>query len=219
MSQSGAWWRVLVISTIVLAIVIAMGASGQDKKSAGVYAIVDLQKVFQNYKAKMALEEQFNKMQTNYDQRLSRRSEMPFLTEDEQKKLDIYAEKDPTALTDSEKKDQAALIKKGTELSSEVQVLRQKAEKDLTDADKNKIKEFDATLTKSQQQYEAVKADLANQIKSFDQTNSDKVNTDIRKAVSKVAEQKGFSVVFSNQFTLYAGADITDTVLSELNKK
>ena len=51
MEQDLIWWRALVLSTIVLCIVFAVGASGQDKKS-GSYGIVDFEKLQADYKRK-----------------------------------------------------------------------------------------------------------------------------------------------------------------------
>jgi Skp family chaperone for outer membrane proteins len=217
MSQSPAWWRALVLSTIVLCIVFAVSASGQDKKTGSTFATVDFQKIATSYGQREEVEKTIRTMRAKFDARLQRRDNMPLLTEVEQKELDTLTEKDNPS--DADKKRIKELTDKGQRLGTEIQALRQKADKDLTDADKQKIKDAEAAFIQAQQQYGNMKEDLTNQLQQYGTTNGDKLVGQIREAVKRVAEQKGVSIVFSSEVALYAGADLTDPVLAELNKK
>ncbi|HXG23633.1 MAG TPA: hypothetical protein VNJ09_03685, partial [Chthonomonadales bacterium] len=74
MSQSQTWWRLLVLSTIVLCIVFAANASGQNSKSSNTaFATVDFQKIVNDFKAKAKIESDFQAMKAKFDARLQRR--------------------------------------------------------------------------------------------------------------------------------------------------
>jgi hypothetical protein len=51
MSQSPVWWRVLVLSCIVMFIAYSVRASGQGSKGGTTFATVDMQKLTTEYKA------------------------------------------------------------------------------------------------------------------------------------------------------------------------
>ena len=218
MTRNLLWWRGLVLSTIVLCIALALSASSQDKKTS-TFANVDFLRIQNEYKAKAALEGDLQAMQNKLDQALARRDTMPFLSEDEHKELDKLYDKAATARTDVEKKRIDDLEKKSQQLNNEIQALRQKPEKDLTDPDRARIKQAEDQWAKAQQNFASMKEARDNQLKQFVATNSDKLLKDVREAVRKVAEQKGLAIVFNSEVAPYAGIDITTPVLSELNKK
>jgi len=219
MTRSSTWWRILALSTIVLCIVFAVRAGGQDKKPASTLATVDFQKIVSESKARKDISDQLQAMRARFDKQLQRRDQMPFLTEAEQKELDEIDKKDVAARSEAEKKRWDELVKKATDLSNEIQALRQKPEKDLTAEDKKKISDAEQTFVKAQQQYAALRDQLTNELQQFEKTNSEKLMKEIRAAVTKVAEPKGITMVFNNEVVLYAGVDLTEPVLAELNKK
>jgi Skp family chaperone for outer membrane proteins len=219
MSQSPVWWRVLVLSTIILCIAFAVNASGQEKKTGNAFATVDFQKVAGEYKNRNTIESELNAMRTRFDAQLARRDNMPFLTEEEHKELDVLMEKDITKRTDAEKKRIEDLLKKGAETSSAIQALRQKPDKDLTANDKTALQDAEQKFVKAQQVYGALKEQLRAQLENKSRGDSEKIIKEIRTAVGKIAEQKGIAMVFDNNVVLYAGVDLTAPVLSELNKK
>jgi Skp family chaperone for outer membrane proteins len=217
MSQSLTWWRGLVVASIVLCIVFAVGASGQDKRSGSVFATVDFQKISNEYKAKQAVETDLANMQARFQGRLTRRAEMPCLSEEEHVQLDALREKESTTQTAEDKKKIADFETKGGKLSEELQSLRQK--KDLTDAEKKRLQELEAALVRTQQRYAALKDELEGKIREYGVSKSEALMKEIRAAIAKVAEQRGIAIVFNSEVALYAGVDITQPVLGELNKK
>src|SRR5688572_27188492 len=156
MARNLTWWRALVLSTIVLCIVFAVGASGQDKKTA-VFGIVDFEKLQGEYKRKVTLESDLEALKNKLERRIARRDVMPFLTEEEHKELDKLNEKAATERTDAEKKRITELEQKSETMSKEVKALQTKPEKDLTDADKTRIKQAEEHWQKAQQAYAAIK--------------------------------------------------------------
>lgn len=217
MSQSLTWWRGLVVASIVLCIVFAVSASGQDKKSGTVFATVDFQKISNEYKAKQAVETDLANMQARFQGRLTRRAEMPCLSEEDHVQLDALREKDSTAQTADDKKKIADFETRGGKLSEELQSLRQK--KELTDAEKKRLQELEAALVRTQQRYAALKEELEGKIREYGVSKSEALMKEIRAAIAKVAEQRGVAIVFNSEVALYAGVDITQSVLGELNKK
>ena len=218
MARNLIWWRALVLSTVVLCIVFAVGASGQDKKTA-VFGIVDFEKLQGEYKRKVTLESDLEALKTRLDKRLARRDTMPFLSEEEHKELDKLNEKAPTERTDTEKKRVTELEQKSEAVNKEINALRQKPEKDLTDADKARIKQAEEQWQKAQQAFAGHKSAGENELRAFITANTSTLKKDVNEAVRKVAEQKGLAIVFNSEVAPYASADITNQVLSELNSK
>jgi Skp family chaperone for outer membrane proteins len=212
------WWRMLVLSTIVLCIVFAVSASGQDKKNA-VYGIVDFERLQADYKKKTVLEADLQSLKNTLEKRLARRDTMPFLTEEDHKELDKLNEKAATERSDAEKKRIAEIEKKSEDLNKEIQALRQKADKDLTDADRTRIKQAEEQWQKAQQSFAGVRNAGDEELRKFIQANTTTLKKDVNEAVKKVAEQKGLAIVFNSEVAPYASVDITTQVLSELNAK
>lgn len=218
MSQSPLWWRTLVLSTIVMCIVFAVRASGQDKKPGG-FATVDLIKVQTEFKEKAKVEGDIRAMQARLQRAIDRRRELPLLAEAKHKELDELLDKDVAARSDKEKKRIDELNTEGTGLTAEARKLQQKDQKDLNDADKKKISENEAILVAMQQSLAALQEEGMAKIQQFVNTNTETLLKQMRNAVAKVAEQKGIAIVFNSEVAPYAGADITQAVVSEVNKK
>jgi len=218
MTQSSLWWwRVLVLSTVVLCIGFAVRASGQEKKPGG-FATVDVGKLLEQYKTRQVMISDLRALETKFAARLARRDNMPLLTEEEHKLLDQLNEKEGGQTADDKKKIQE-LTEKAQKLSNELQALRQKPSKDLTDADKARLAELERALANAQQQFASLKDDLSNTAQQESGKRQEALTKAIKEAVAKVAEQKGLSIVFTTDVALYAGIDITAPVLAELNKK
>ena len=218
MARNIIWWRALVLSTIVLCIVFAVSASGQDKKP-GTYGIVDFERLQNDYKKKATLESDLQALRSKLERRLGRRDTMPFLTEDEQKELDKLYDKDATQRTDPEKKRITELEQKSEATNKEISALRQKPEKDLTDADRARIKTVDEQWQKAQQTFAGLKEQADNELRQFITANTATLKKDVNEAVKKIAEQRGLAIVFNSEVAPYASVDITTQVLSELNTK
>lgn len=218
MSQQVPWWKITVVSSIVLCLALALGASGQGSKSGSTFATVDLQKINAEYKARQLALADFQSLNTKYQAMLQRRDDMWLLTDDEQKQIDAIVDKGAAA-TDADKAKRAELEKKASTLSDEYKALISKPEKDLTADDRQKIQDKQAIYNKAKTEFASLKDDLSAKLAQSDKENSAKLLDTLRKAVAKVAEQKNVSIVFDSQIALYAGSDLTDPVIAELNKK
>jgi Skp family chaperone for outer membrane proteins len=221
MSQSLLWMRGLILSCILLCIAFAVRASSApDQKGGGlVLATVDYAKIQAEYKLKATMESDIKSLQGQLTKALQRRESMPLLTEAEQQELDKLWEKGADARSDAEKKRMEELKMKGDRLGAEIQALRQKDQKDINDADKKKLKDAEDIFVKAQQAFANKKEESSNKLDQLIKDNSDRLLKNVRSAIAKVAEQKGLTIVFNSEVAPYAGTDITQPVISELNKK
>ena len=220
MSQSSHWMRGMVLAAIVLCIVFSVRASGTPDKGALVMGVVDFGKVEKQYKLKATVESDLKVMQNRLMGNLSRRNDLPLLTEAEQTELDkLYEKKAAGPLSDAETKRIDEITNKGNQLSAEIRQLQQKDQKDLTDADKKKLRDAEAEFGKAQQILATKKDESDNLLKQFLAEKSEMLDNNVKAAVTKVAEQKGVTIVFSSQVVPYAGTDLTTQVVTELNKK
>lgn len=220
MSQSSHWMRGMVLAAIVLCIVFSVRASGTPDKGALVMGVVDFGKVEKQYKLKATVESDLKVMQNRLMGNLSRRNDLPLLTEAEQSELDkLYEKKAAGPLSDAETKRIDEITNKGNQLSAEIRQLQQKDQKDLTDADKKKLRDAEAEFGKAQQILATKKDESDNLLKQFLAEKSEMLDNNVKAAVTKVAEQKGVTIVFSSQVVPYAGTDLTTQVVTELNKK
>ena len=216
MSQSPVWWRVLVLSCIAMFIAYSVKASGQNKGNSG-FAIVDFRKITTEYKGKDAIEGDIRAMQNKFLQRLARREQLVFLTEQEHAELDTLSEK--ASQSDADKAKIKELGEKSRKRQEELQTLSQKKQEELTDADKKKLEQGNKDVRDAQERYAKLKENLDTEFSNFSNTQSDQFEGKIRAAIAKVAEQKGVALVFNSNVALYAGTDITQAVIGELNKK
>jgi Skp family chaperone for outer membrane proteins len=218
MPQNPVLGRAIVLATIVLCIVFAVAASGRPDKTGMTFATVDINKISSDYKQKGVLESELQAKKTKLERRLAHRQEMPLLTEDDQKILDTLTEKDQGTLADADKKRIEEIKNRGNAMNSELIALRQKAEKDLNQADKDKLKTYDELLNKTNTAGNAMKESGLQEIDNFVKENSDKLLKEVREAIKKIAEAKGISIVFNSEVAPYAQQDITAEVLKTLNK-
>lgn len=209
------WWRTLVLSAVAVFVALSLAASGQGGKAGPTFAIVDSQRIVKDYKARERAESDLRAVNDRFMQRLARRDSMPFLTEAEHATLDQLSEKVSPADADKQKIDE--LTKKGQQQVADLQALRQK--KELTADEKTRLADAEQALNKAQERLASMREELSTQFKDMDSKATDELRTQIRAAVTKVAEQKGVSIVFDSGVALYAGTDLTTPVLAELNKK
>jgi Skp family chaperone for outer membrane proteins len=214
MPQPTIWGRLIALAAIVMCAVFALSASG-DNKANSAFAIVDLQKLSSKYTAKEVLETEFRSMQQKYGLRLQRRDGMPFLTEEDQVSLDTLYEK-PNR-TDADNNKIKEIEKKNADKVAEVQALRQKA--DPSQAEKDKLAAADKAFREAQSNFAQLKDQLDGKVQQFNKDKSEELNNKIRTTVAKVAEKNNVAIVFTSDVALYAGTDITDQVVGELNKK
>lgn len=213
-------WRAMILAAIVLCIVIAVAATGQGAKPAAgaTFGTVDVQRVTKAYKAMQVAQAELTARQNRANARIQRWMNMPYLSEEEHRQLDAIEAKDPASRTAEENAKAKELTDKGMRLSSEIMALMQKADKDLTEEDRQRLRDAETQRTRAQQKIEQIRDEEDNALREFGLSNQEKLTQAFRAAVKRVAEKRGISIVFDVQFAVYAGADLTDDVVKELNK-
>lgn len=227
MPQPTIWRRVMTLSAISVCTAFALSASAggrraeyaDSKTGAATFAVVDFKKLSAKYTARETVEADINAMKAKFNGRLKRRDEMPFLSEEEQKQLDDLYEKAPAAKTDADNNKIKEIETKNRVKSEHIQTLRTKADKDLTEADKTELKDANEIVKNATVTFTKMNDALNAQMNEFGNAKTDELIARLRACIAKVSEQKGFSAVFNNEVAPYAGVDITDQVISELNKK
>jgi Skp family chaperone for outer membrane proteins len=216
-SQNNNVWRnVIVISAMVALLAFALSANGE-QKTGGTFATVDFQKISADYKGRGTAEEEIRKEGQKIETRLARRDNMPFISEEDHKALDIIFEK--AAPTDVEKKKIEELTNKNKTRADEIQTIRQKPEKDLTADDKTKMAAADKDFRDATERFSKLKENWTGEFNQLKNNRGEDLMKKIRASIAKVAEQKGVAIVFNSEVALYAGTDLTDPVVAELNKK
>jgi Skp family chaperone for outer membrane proteins len=197
----------------------ALSSSAEQKNSGIQFASIDMDKAMTEFKGAKTLQADLAAMEQKFAERLARRDNAPFLPEEDHKKLDELTEKEPGMQSADDKKKIEELKKKGQDLSEQVQRLRMTPDKDLKDADKEFLKKADMDFLKAKETFQQMRDQLNTKLNSYRSENADKLLTQVKTTIAKVAEQKGVSIVLNSQVALYAGIDLTSAVVSELNKK
>lgn len=219
MDRSIWWWRGLVALVLVLCIAFTLSASAQQGNKTGpLFASIDMVKVNADYKDMQLERTNFEVAAKKLQDQLDRRNTMPLLPEEDHKLLDTLHEKG-AAQTDADKNKIKEMNDKSTKLRGEYETLQTKPDSQLTDADKAKLRQIEADLLKAKQNFAVLKDESENKLREMDKSTSEKLSAKFRTAVQKVAEQKGVAIVFKSDVVAYAGTDLTQAVLSELNKK
>jgi Skp family chaperone for outer membrane proteins len=182
------------------------------------YAIVDLDKAYQESKQKtaqdLALEAYAKQLQTAY----RKQQDAVMLAAEQQKNLGQLLLKDPQTASDVEQ------IKTLTASSdadlSKLKALQDKQDKSgtLTDTEKLDYQALSAQARAGQQTLQEINQAYQQQWDLRNQEVRDEITAKIKEAVSTVAQKQGIQVVFSSQAAVYASTDITKDVIAVINK-
>ena len=104
-------------------------------------------------------------------------------------------------------------------MTAEIAALMQKSDKDLTDADKQRLRDAEAARSRIQQRVEQIRDQEDTNLRDFGMSNQDRLTQAFRASVKRVAEKRGVAIVFDAQVAIYAGIDVTDEVIKDLNSK
>jgi len=221
MTKSVGMWRAIVLATVALCVAIAVTASGQGPKPAGsaAFGTVDVQRVTKEYKAMQVAQSELTARQARANSRIQRWMSMPYLTEDEQKQIDAIEVKEPASRSAADTAKLKELSDKGMRLTGEIASLMQKPQTELTDADKGRLKEAEAARSRAEQKIGQIRDEEDAALRDFGMANQEQLTKAFRAAVKRVGEKRGLTIVFDVQVAVYAGVDITDDVLKDLNSK
>jgi len=221
MTGSIGAWRLLVLGVVAICGAIAVAASGQGSRPAasGAFGTVDVQRVTSEFKAMRVAQTELQTRQGKANARIQRRVNMPYLTDDEHKQLDEIEAKDAAGRSAAEVAKAKELSDKGMRLSGEMAALAQKPDKDLTEADRQRMKDAETARNRVEQQIGSIRDEEDAKLREYGIANQERLTKEFRAAVKRVSEKKGLTIVFDVQVAVYAGADITEDVVKDLNSK
>ena len=223
MSEPKIGLRTIVLACIVLCITVTMqGARAADDKTTGLkVASVDIVKLNSDYIA-------FNKnskvlsdkLQANLTVLRTMQQHMLLVEADHKALADLLVAEatQQGGLNPAQKDQKQKLLDKSKALGLEFNELQQKKVGELQPQDKDKINGFIRSQTEGEARIQKLQQEMSETLQAEDAKNKTAALKGVRDAISKVAKDKGISVVFSNDVVWFADNDITEAVLKDLNK-
>jgi len=204
---------------IVVCAMVAIGLVGSVAWAAAPpepkIGVVDGMKIDENAPRIKQYKEELDSVGNLLKLKLDIRAQNRMLDENEIKELIDLKTKDKPTDADN------ARIKALTDLdrakSDELQKLQEA--KEPNDQQKARLKELMDLQQKSKEMGNTLSKDYDGQYQSKAIELQGKIDTEVRAAVAKVAEAKGLSLVFDKAVVVYGGIDITDDVVSRLDRK
>ncbi|MCS6860907.1 MAG: OmpH family outer membrane protein [Abditibacteriales bacterium] len=217
MRSGKVYWNVLValaLSAGALWFVSArQPAQGQETKpTPPSVAVVDNEKIEQNYKLFQAKRDELQKLADDRRRELEARA---FLDEDEWRKLEeLMAKKNPS---NADKKEMEKIISAGLARKDEWQELIGKVNLDEKQSKRRSELERIQKLNKSKvdDKYEV----YSKEIDELQKSTLDDLFNKVKESIGYVARQRGYSVVVLKQSVIWSAdaVDITEEVLKQLN--
>jgi outer membrane protein len=203
------------IVVAVLSIAVGLSAPAVAADAPFTAGFVDVQEVFSKYEKTAKSNSELEAFGNQLDAQLKALAQHKLLDDAEVKELQqLVVKADPT---DKDRERLAALDEKQKGLDKELIDLQ--AKKEPTAQESARLKELqdkstaaDAALTKLSEEFEKQFGEKKNKL-------SEEIRNDILKAIEAVAKDKKLSLVLDKIAVLYGGTDITEPVISRLNKK
>lgn len=216
--------RALILAAIALCITASLtGArAGQDKNPGVRVALVDVERLSSEYSSNITVFQELQKRGQLNITVLRTLAQHVLLSEADQKilgELVTVENSSPNGLTAEQKEQKQKLLDKSKGMSEEFLALQQKVVGQLTPQDKEKLNQYYKAQSDTEQRLLKSKSDSENALESDAMKSRTKALKDVREAIAKVARDKGFSLVLSNEIAWHAESDLTDEVLKVLNKK
>jgi Skp family chaperone for outer membrane proteins len=213
----------LVVLTMVVGCVVASfsGATAKGRVPADTglkIAVVNPARIVLDSKFYKVSMDELQKLQQDTSLMIRTWDQNSLLPEADQKTLSELTIQENTkeSLDGPKKAQKQKLLDKGKTLFDESVALQTKP--NLSQAEQDRLREFarlDADTKKREQDTATkVKGELDAKVAAI----RDKTDKEARDSLNKIAKKDGYTLVFSSEVLLYADNDITDKVLSDLNK-
>lgn len=211
--------RIKTIAAVLVVVAVAIvSVVGQVSAAETTFGTVDPGKIWQSHPKVQQARQEMVKLNDLLENRLTLRDHNRLLTEQELTELQTVKEK--ARATDAEK----ARIKELEDLAKQRDVQRRELI-----AKKEPSEEERAVLSELENRYAEAERTLGELIREYDKQLKTKeeeltkgmpnLDQEILDAVKAVAEAKKLSVVVSQQAVLFGGTDITEDVITQMNKK
>ncbi len=216
-----AGYRAIILGAITLCIVASLtGAKAGQKNPEGLkVAVFDQDKARTEYKFVATERDKFQQELKDTDLMLKTWQANALLTEADQKKLaDLSIEESHAALDAPKKAEKTKLENLSKSYTEEFNAL-QANRNALTPAQKDRLNILVRGASDTDARINTAQTAARQKFQEKDNEVSATILKDTRTAVSKVAKDKGYTVVFSTVVAWYGENDITDSVVKELNNK
>lgn len=223
MLDSNRGLRVIVGLFTTLGIVAALTAqAGMQKENPNTalkIASVDSARLMAEYKNTTSADEDINKQKNDILTQLRSWQQNPLLVEKEQTELAALTslENSPSGLNDAQKSRKKILTDSSKAKLEEFQALQLK-QGQLAPADNVKLTDYTKAASDSTSRIEAKQREADADLQKKVSTITLKLQKDVKAAIAKVAKEKNYTLVLNGDLALYAENDITNDVLSHLNK-
>jgi len=189
----------------------AAGAAG----AAGI-GVVDMDRVSGEFRGLQLLNQQFLDFQKEQETQLQRRQNSRLLSDEEQREyLDLAA---PTAAPTPERDTRlAALEKLSDERSRRLLDLTQKASR--TPEEDEEYQNLDRVYKRRSDELKALQEDATKVVVAKHEQLTKIINDSLNAAVQMVAAEKGLGLILRKEIVLFGGADVTEDVITKLNKE
>lgn len=207
--------RMACVIAAVLAIIVATGAAAYAADNALKIGIINVQKVYDNAPRFKQYMEMLVKLQEELGSKLEIRSQNLMLPEEQIKEIvDLKIKQKPTEQDTARIKELSDI-----ERANDAELKRLQGLKDLTEQDKAKLNELTEMQKKARIAGEEMEKDYNSRLHASRQDLENKASADLQEAVNKVAEEKGLTYVIAKDAMLFGGVDVTDNVISKLDRK
>ncbi len=176
--------------------------------------VVDLQKVYRDAPRVKQYREQLEDFSRSLATKLDIRSQNMMLNEDEIKELiELKTKEKPTEAENARAKQLSEV-----ERSKDEELRKLQETKELNDQQQARLKELQGLQQKSKDIGAALAKDYDGQYQAKAMELETKSDSDIQTAVNKAAESKGLTLVLDKAVVFLGGQDITDDVISRLDR-
>ena len=194
-------------------------ARAQGNRAPGTVASfgsVDVQRILNEYRVRQQSTQEVETLRQNLSKSLQRLDQggAAFLAEAKVRELARLYEK--AGPTDDDKKRITALEGEATGLRDEVTRLENKATPN--DQEKARLAELTNNQQRGRDTLQTLQQDYETRLQQRNGELLQKITTDVKAAIARVAQDKNVSVVFDAQVAVYTANDLTGDVIKQLNK-
>ena len=209
-SRGTAW---MLAAAVVAAVFGGMAAEAADNQIK--IGVVDVQKMYRDAPRIKQYMEDLDKLRESLALKLEIRGQNTMLDGNEIKELIDLKTKENPAEADK------ARIKtlEDTERAKDAELKGLQENKELNEQQKARLQELQDMQKMSKDTLNAIAKDCEDQWQTKTQEFDAKAVADLREAINKVAQDKGFTVVLDKAAVFFGGTDLTDDVIARLDRE
>ncbi|MBP5737895.1 MAG: OmpH family outer membrane protein [Abditibacteriota bacterium] len=200
---------------VIASLLLMLAAASSFAQDASKVGVIDSAKVIAEAPRFKQYQEEVEALYKDLSLKLDVRSQNLMLTDAEVKELiDLKAKAEPT---DAEKARMAELTQIENGRDAELKELQSTAE--LKDDKKARLKELQDIEQQSKDTGKALAEDYENQLRTKQNDIQAQVEKDMVEAATKIAGEKGLTLILLKNSVVFGGVDITEDMIKALDRK